>query len=505
MKLNSALVRGRNFSYCYFMHEVEKFLKKYSILLQLVLCFVAVIFLSLDINRPLVDYDEATYAHVIVDTLNTGNFLTLQLSGQTWFEKPPLYLWSAMASVKLFGEHEFAFRLPGIIASIVCCWLVYLLVKRFTEDEIAAAFGFLALLLSNAFFVFAREVRLDSAVTASILASLYFWIKGLDREKNLLFVLPFIAIGIMFKSVIGLLVLPIILIYSILYKQWSWLRNKYFWIGVLPFLLILLPWHLWETYKFGEVFWNNYLGVQVFHRATATMTGTDNYYDYVAILRSLVPWIWVLVGELIALICVNFVTKTKQIPFKVAAVFLLSSAFFIVLFTIQKSHLGTYIIPVFPLLAISIVVIYHDLSSVSIIFKRSLNIVLLISVLFAAYVCLINLNSKVPVFTYDEKNIGLTYKQNPPAPFYSLDWNVHETVNYYGDTIIGSISPSTDSGKIIRAPFYLFVDIPAETYFFYDINTPDYPGLKILYQSKSYALIYGSQDLTLPQFHCCSH
>jgi 4-amino-4-deoxy-L-arabinose transferase-like glycosyltransferase len=156
---------------------------KYAIIVQIVLFCVAGVFLSIDINRQLVDYDEATYAKVVVDTLHTGQATDLYHFNQLWFEKPPLYLWMAMGSVKLFDEHEFAFRIPSIIASILCYWLVYLIVAELTGDTLAATFGFFILLLSNSFFTYGREARLDSAVTAAILAALYFFIKSWREEK----------------------------------------------------------------------------------------------------------------------------------------------------------------------------------------------------------------------------------------------------------------------------------------------------------------------------------
>ncbi|TSC69665.1 MAG: hypothetical protein G01um101456_17 [Parcubacteria group bacterium Gr01-1014_56] len=182
----------------------------------------------------------------------------------------------------------------------------------------------------------------------------------------------------------------------------------------------------------------------------------------------------------------------------------MSSIFIIVLFTLQKSHLGTYIIPIFPLLAICIAILFHHLSSISEIFKKVLYSVFVFALLFAAWVSLGNLYVKVPPYTYEEKAIGQTYRNNSPAPLYSLDWNVHETVNYYGNTKISAIDPRSGSGKILKAPFYLFVTIPAETYFFLAPDKPAYEGLKILYQGKIFALIYGDKDLQLPTFICCN-
>ena len=76
----------------------------HAVFMQIVLLCIAGAFLSIDINRQLVDYDEATYAKVVVDTLHTGQVTDLYHFDKPWFEKPPLYLWMAVGSVKLFGS-----------------------------------------------------------------------------------------------------------------------------------------------------------------------------------------------------------------------------------------------------------------------------------------------------------------------------------------------------------------------------------------------------------------
>lgn len=488
------------------MEIIESFLKKYSILFQILLFLVAAVILSIDIGRPLVDYDEATYAHVIHDTLESGDFSTFQLNGNNWFEKPPLHLWATMLSVKVFGENEYALRIPSILAALICCWLVYLIVRYQTKSEIAAGVGFLVLLFSNSFFVFARELRLDSSVTAAILAALYFWMKGLQKEKYLFWILPMIAVGILCKSVIGLLAVPIIFIYCIYYKKWSWLKSKYLWLGFLASLIIVAPWHIAETIRFGGLFWDDYFGEQIVHRATSTMTGTDDYYDYLAVLWSDVPWIWLLFAQLILVVSLNLSKKFKKIPLKETLALLTSTAFIVFIFTLQKSHLGTYIIPVFPLLAICIGVLFHHISSLSLIYRRVAISVFSAALVFSIFICLsYNLYAKVPTFTYEERAAGIAYRNNPPAKLYSLDWNVHETVNYYAHTQLTAIDPHTASGSNLQAPFYIFVTIPAETYFFYSFDKPSFEGLRILYQGKQFALIYGDKDITLPNFICCSH
>src|SRR3990167_1623636 len=190
---------------------LSDFLKKNAIWVQVPLLVIAVVFLSYDITRPLVDWDEATYAKVVVDTLKTGDPTTLQLSGNNWFDKPPLYFWMAMGSVKVFGATEFAFRLPIIALSLLCLWLVYLIVRELTDDYLTASLTFLVLLTSSLFLIFAREARTDQGMILGIVAALFFCIKGWKNPTYLFWLFPSIAVGFLCKSIVVFLAFPAML------------------------------------------------------------------------------------------------------------------------------------------------------------------------------------------------------------------------------------------------------------------------------------------------------
>jgi 4-amino-4-deoxy-L-arabinose transferase-like glycosyltransferase len=63
--------------------------------------------------------DEPRYAWIARDMAETGDYITPRLYGKPWFEKPPLYYWSAAISFKIFGVSEAAARLPSAIAALL--------------------------------------------------------------------------------------------------------------------------------------------------------------------------------------------------------------------------------------------------------------------------------------------------------------------------------------------------------------------------------------------------
>jgi 4-amino-4-deoxy-L-arabinose transferase-like glycosyltransferase len=77
----------------------------------------------------LVGPDEPRYAWIARDMAESGDFITPRLYGKPWFEKPPLYYWSAAVSFKLFGVSETSARLPSaifaLLATLAAGWLAW--------------------------------------------------------------------------------------------------------------------------------------------------------------------------------------------------------------------------------------------------------------------------------------------------------------------------------------------------------------------------------------------
>jgi 4-amino-4-deoxy-L-arabinose transferase-like glycosyltransferase len=63
--------------------------------------------------------DEPRYAAIARAMARTGDWVTPRLNGQPWFEKPALYYWIAGAAFQIFGDGEFAMRLPSVLAAVL--------------------------------------------------------------------------------------------------------------------------------------------------------------------------------------------------------------------------------------------------------------------------------------------------------------------------------------------------------------------------------------------------
>lgn len=468
--------------------------------LQIALVLIALLFLTYQITRPLVDYDEAIYAKVIVDTVKSGDVLSFSIAGRPFLDKPPLGLWAIMASVEVFGAQEWAFRLPGILSSVVCLWMVYLLVLECTENKKAAVLAFLLLLFTPPFYFLAKEVRLDSGVLATILTALFLLVKGWKKEKFLFWILPVIAVGFLIKSVIVFLAVPILIIYSFAYNRWGWLRNRFFWIGSLLAVIVIAPWHILETLRFGNIFWNNYIGRQVFERATSTITGSNEYLFYIKQLWSDAPgwsWLYAAIIVLFIVFCTLRPAKPKISRREIAAP-LCAALLILCIFSLASTRLSAYVMPMYPFFAMFIGILFHQLSPI---IKReylaAFALVLLVTGIYYTY---------SPKFTpttdqYDEMRVGQAYLGNQgfsSGPLYSFDWWKLDTMNYYGDTSVIYLDPRNPTVKVLKAPFYFVTSLQDEKKIFYDNNgTPKsaYGDLEVGYQGKYLFLVYFDKDM----------
>ncbi|MFH0873865.1 MAG: glycosyltransferase family 39 protein [Candidatus Komeilibacteria bacterium] len=479
------------------------FLKKHQLGVTLgIILILAGCFLLTNLDRfPLVDYDEGTYARVIHDTMTSGDISTLKYFGQPWFEKPPLYFWSAILAVSALGENEIAMRLPAAIFSLLTLLFTALIVARLSnlKNAIFAAF---ILLFSAMYFYYSREIRVDTGVLMSMMAALCFLIKGWERKKSLLGFWPAIAIGFLFKDVIALLIIPVTLIFSLIYRKWCWLKSKYFWLGTIPALVIAAPWHIVQHLKYGTAFWNDYLGYHVFDRAVKGLgigieKATNNHWGYVQYLWDFAQPIWVIFLVAASGYIILLIFKRKYYnPLIISC--LITIVFFLVIFTLAKTQIITYLLPIFPFVAIAVAIIGAEFTSR----WRWLHF----SVMFLLIGTLIYTNhyyqfALLP-YHYEQKEVSLKYRDKVGTtgiPLYVIEWPIHESIRYYSQTKPTFVTFQKDRDVQIPGPAYMIINKEYLNYFFDSTGQalPEYRYLQVSYFKQLLALIYTDNSIVL--------
>ena len=184
--------------------------------------FLAIFAALLFIERPaswLGDPDEARYAEIPQRMLATGDYVTPQLNGSDYFEKPPLLYWANAVSIKIIRRLALCRAAPHASArrSAWCCCL-FLLNKRRAGTPLWAALIFMSSVLP---FVLGRVNLTDALVSLGItltLLSMRNFLIARDENrrstKSILGVGLGLTIGVLSKGVIGVFLPGAILRYG---------------------------------------------------------------------------------------------------------------------------------------------------------------------------------------------------------------------------------------------------------------------------------------------------
>lgn len=225
--------------------------------------------------RDLVVPDETRYGEIPREMIASGEWISPHLNGLRYFEKPVLGYWVHAGSLLLFGENNFAVRLPSALSVGLSALLIFVLVWRTSrrEDEDGGFPAILAtLVFLSCFEVFGvgNTAVLDSLfsffLTATITA-FYFATEsppGSGREKSYLF-LAGLSCGLSFltKGFLGFAV-PVLAVapYLVWQRRYADLLRMS-WLPILTAILVSLPWsiaiHLREPDFWRFFFWNEHI------------------------------------------------------------------------------------------------------------------------------------------------------------------------------------------------------------------------------------------------------
>jgi 4-amino-4-deoxy-L-arabinose transferase-like glycosyltransferase len=321
-------------------------LRFWEIVAVIVVASVALL-LKLGVH-PLADWDEAIYAQISREIVQSHTWIPLSWNFQPWLEKPPFFMWTTALLFKCFGVSEFWARAASAFSGIALCVLLFAYAKRVANTR-AAWLTVMALLTTVGFYDAARFGTTD----VMLALGMYIGLIGLCcLEEGLRWgwYVTWIGLGVavMTKGAAAAPLFLTIAYFAIGNRRRKENFNRQFFGGLLLFAAIVLPWHIYMWARYGTDFIVNYLGFQVIHRALTTLEGNyggPRYYLLVIAERG-TPWVFFLP--------LAFLRALRDRRLQTFAVF---SLILLIFFTLIRTKLSWYIVPVYP--ALAIIVAFH--------------------------------------------------------------------------------------------------------------------------------------------------
>lgn len=317
-------------------------------------------------SRALNEPDEGRYSEIAREMIETGDWVVPHLWYLPHLDKPPMTYWLVAVSMKLFGQNEWAARLPLALAGMSGVWAVWLLGCSLGGRRV----GFWSALIlqsSLLYFAMARMLTTDMFLTAFNTWAIYFFWRSWETQKAEgrrqkaefskwhLTGWVVIALGFLTKGPIALAI-PLVALAALVVCRWkSFAAKKLLCCGLAAgfalFSVLVLPWFLAVFRRVPDSFHYMTFGQAAGHLLGTTIKDRQGslFYFFGILAVGLLPWTallgWLWRRSEISNLR-SQVSKDGWILLNVAAIFPF------VLFSLSQAKLPPYILPIFPALAV---------------------------------------------------------------------------------------------------------------------------------------------------------
>ncbi|HYW96098.1 MAG TPA: glycosyltransferase family 39 protein [Bacteroidales bacterium] len=187
----------------------------------------------------LFDWDEINFAESAREMLATGDYLTVKINFLPFWEKPPLFIWMQVVSMKLFGINAFAARFPNAICGVFSLMALFYAGRKIFNET----FGLLWMLVYAGsilpFFYFKSGIIdpwFNLFIFLGITRFSYYFIYEQKRLQNIILSAFFIGLAILTKGPVALLILILVFGVFLIYQRF---RISTSFRDVAVFILVL--------------------------------------------------------------------------------------------------------------------------------------------------------------------------------------------------------------------------------------------------------------------------
>ncbi len=365
--------------------------------LLLTLLMTAVWFGNIE-YRKLVRPDEGRYAEIAREMAASGDWITPRLNGIKYFEKPALQYWVTAGAYRLFGEHNWTARLWSALTGFLGIFFTAFAARRLFGRE--AGLSSAAVLGSSLLYALIGHMNsLDMGITffmgGALMSFLLAQQDAASARSNRLWMhvaWAALAFSVLSKGLIGI-VLPgaVLVLYTLIERDFGLWKRLHLFSGIALFMAIAAPWFVTVSVVNPE-FFHFFFIHEHFERFLTKIHGRyEPWWWFIPMLvAGILPWLIPMIDSLAHAWKVEtssplpnpLPAPARNVPaesgskaarsgetgegadvslrdvchngFKPKRFLLIWAVFIFVFFSLSDSKLPSYILPIFPALALLI-------------------------------------------------------------------------------------------------------------------------------------------------------
>jgi 4-amino-4-deoxy-L-arabinose transferase-like glycosyltransferase len=304
-------------------------------------------------TAPIERWDEQTNIDVVKHSSMLGTFPFLMLDGHPFFEKPPLWYYTATLASGIHGVSANTLRFVSAVFGMLFLLLVISTAWKWW-GKTAGIISFVLLVTTNHLFVnnpvgiFSTHTLKSADVDSMFLFFLFLsfvFARHVYTSRRFAILTGIISgFAVLTKGPLGIVPFFVasILFYRTSYKKY---RTNLLYL-IVTFLATVIPWYLCMIYRYGWQFISNNVGYHIFERVVIPLEGHGNS-----------PWFYF---SLLA----NISIFPYGIPFLISGIWIFASgiyrkdmriaySFIMALIclatpTLMQTKLAWYILPFYP-------------------------------------------------------------------------------------------------------------------------------------------------------------
>lgn len=191
----------------------------------------------------LMENDSAQFAVMAMRMVQENDFLNLFKGPNEYLDKPHMHYWLAALSYKIFGIHDWAYRIPGLLATLLgaysCYGLGNLLYNKHTGKLAALIF-----LTAQTIVLGVIDVRTDAVLTGFTIFAIWQLVTYIEKGRLVAILLGAFGAGIAFstKGQIALLVIGLPILCHVGYtRNWKVFLNWKVLAALVLFGIVISP------------------------------------------------------------------------------------------------------------------------------------------------------------------------------------------------------------------------------------------------------------------------